>query len=316
MKKQKVWFITGASKGFGFEIAKAALAAGDKVVGTVRSNAEGLESALAGRKNALVGPKGGDGTWPGAGGETLPGAGGEASPGADGETLVVTLDVTKEAEVKKGVEEAIARFGRIDVLVNNAGYGLLGAVEEVSDEEVKKQYATNVFGLLNVTRAVLPHMRSQHSGHIINISSLFGYLATLPGLGLYGSTKFAVEGISEGLALEVKPFGIHVTAAAPGLFRTSFTSAESYQSSRIVLDAYKDTVGTIRVAIDQLDGNQSGDPVKLAQLLVKLANEENPPLHLPIGKDAIDSFRTKTGQMTKEVDEWETESVGTGYEVK
>jgi NAD(P)-dependent dehydrogenase (short-subunit alcohol dehydrogenase family) len=300
MKKQKVWFITGASKGFGFEIAKAALAAGDKVVGTVRSNAEGLESALAGTKNAHAGEKGGDGT----------------SAGADGETLVVTLDVTKEAEVKKGVEEAIARFGRIDVLVNNAGYGLLGGVEEVSDEEVKKQYATNVFGLLNVTRAVLPHMRSLRSGHIINISSLFGYLATLPGLGLYGSTKFAVEGISEGLALEVKQFGIHVTAAAPGLFRTSFTSAESYQSSRIVLDAYKDTVGTIRVAIDQLDGNQSGDPVKLAQLLVKLANAENPPLHLPIGKDAIDSFRTKTEQMTKEVDEWETLSVGTGYVVK
>jgi NAD(P)-dependent dehydrogenase (short-subunit alcohol dehydrogenase family) len=287
MKKQKVWFITGASKGFGFEIAKAALAAGDKVVGTVRNNAEGLEAALG----RLAGEKG-------------------------GETLVVTLDVTKEEEVKKGVDEAIARYGRIDVLVNNAGYGLLGAVEEASDEEVKKQYATNVFGLLNVTRAVLPHMRKQRSGHIINISSLFGYLATAPGFGLYGSTKFAVEGISEGLALEVKPFGIYVTSAAPGLFRTGFASADSYQSSRLVLDAYKDTVGTIRVGVGHLDGNQPGDPVKLAQLLVKIANTENPPLHLPIGKDAIVSFRTKTEQMAKEVDEWEALSVGTAYEVK
>jgi len=282
MKKQKVWFITGASKGFGLEIAKAALAAGDRVVGTVRNNAEGLGLALGG----------GD------------------------ETLVVTLDVTKEKEVKKGVEEAIARYGRIDVLVNNAGYGLLGGVEEVSDEEVKKQYDTNVFGLLNVTRAVLPHMRSQKSGHIINISSLFGYSAAPAGLGLYGSTKFAVEGISEGLALEVRSFGIHVTSAAPGLFRTSFASAESYQSSRIVLDAYKDSIGAIRVNIGHLDGNQPGDPVKLAQLIVKLSNTENPPLHLPIGKDAIASFRTKTEQMTKEVDAWEELSVGTGYEVK
>ena len=315
MKKQKVWFITGASKGFGLEIAKAALAAGDHVVGTVRNNAEGLESSLRERKSALIGENGGNGATPGVVGEgVLPGLGdGGILPGTDGEALVVTLDVTKEEEVKKGVEEAIARYGRIDVLVNNAGYGLLGAVEEVSDEEVKKQYATNVFGLLNVTRAVLPYMRSQHSGHIINISSLFGYSAAPAGLTLYGSTKFAVEGISEGLALEVKPFGIHVTAAAPGLFRTSFASAESYQSSSIVLDAYKDTVGAIRVGIGHLDGNQPGDPVKLAQLLVKVANTENPPLHLPIGKDAIASFRTKTEQMAKEVDEWEELSVGTGY---
>ncbi len=306
MKKQKVWFITGASKGFGLEIAKAALAAGDKVVATVRSNAGTLEAALAEGKGDRGGELGG-----------LRGTGGdEGLRGTGDETLVVTLDVTKEGEVKKGVAEAIARFGRIDVLVNNAGYGLLGATEEASDEEVKKQYDTNVFGLLNATRAVLPYMRSQQAGHIINISSLFGYLATAPGLGLYGSTKFAVEGISEGLALEVKPFGIHVTSAAPGLFRTSFTSTDSYQSSRIVLDAYKDTVGALRVGIGHLDGNQPGDPAKLAQLIVKIANTENPPLHLPIGEDAVASFRTKVEQMTKEVNEWEVLSVGTAYAVK
>jgi len=277
MKKQKVWFITGASKGFGFEIAKAALAAGDKVVATVRSNADGLRSVL--------------------------------SPGND--ALVVTLDVTKEDQVRKGVEDAIAQFGRIDVLVNNAGYGLLGGTEEVSDAEVKRQYDTNVFGLLNVTRAVLPHMRSQHSGHIINIASFLGYLASLPGLGLYSSTKFAVEGISEGLALEVKSLGINVTSAAPGLFSTDFASTNSYQSSAIILDAYKGSVGGVRVGLGQLHGNQPGDPAKLAQVIIKVANAENPPLHLPIGKDSVAAFRKKTEQVQKEVAEWEAVSSST-----
>jgi len=265
MKKQKVWFITGASKGFGFEIAKAALAAGDKVVATVRSNADGLRSVL--------------------------------SPGND--ALVVTLDVTKEDQVRKGVEDAIAQFGRIDVLVNNAGYGLLGGTEEVSDAEVKRQYDTNVFGLLNVTRAVLPHMRSQHSGHIINIASFLGYLASLPGLGLYSSTKFAVEGISEGLALEVKSLGINVTSAAPGLFSTDFASTNSYQSSAIILDAYKGSVGGVRVGLGQLHGNQPGDPAKLAQVIIKVAEdtdtngngdkkEEAPPLREKLPEPKIE----------------------------
>ena len=279
MKTQKVWFITGASKCFGFEITKAALAAGDKVVATVRSNAEQLKSALQNENDVLV----------------------------------VTLDVTKEDQVKQGVQDAISKFGRVDLLVNNAGYGLLASTEEASDEEVRKQYDTNVFGLLNVTRAILPHMRNQKSGHIINISSLFGYTASIPGFGLYGSTKFAVEGITEGLALEVKPLGIHVTAVAPGLFRTNFASAESYQASKIVLDAYKETVGHVRSIIGHVDGNQPGDPSKLAQVIIQLAASENPPIHLPIGSDSVAAFRTKTEQAGKEVDEWETVSNSTDY---
>jgi NAD(P)-dependent dehydrogenase (short-subunit alcohol dehydrogenase family) len=277
--KQKVWFITGASKGFGLEIAKAALANGDKIVATVRKNPQALAAGLK----------------------------------QEDKVLVVQLDVTKEHEVKAGVQKAIARFGRIDVLVNNAGYGLLAATEEASGEEVRKQYDTNVFGLLNVTRAVLPYMRSQKSGHIINTSSLFGYLASYPGFGIYGSTKFAVEGISEGLALEVKGLGIHVTSAAPGLFSTNFTSIDSYQTSDIILDAYQETVGSVRGLIGQLHGNQPGDPAKLAQVIIKLAESENPPLHLPIGKDAVAAFRTKTAQMEKEVDEWEAISGSTDH---
>ena len=275
--KQKVWFITGASKGFGLEIAKAALANGDKIVATVRKNHE--EFAAKFQETDSV--------------------------------LIVQLDVTNEQQVKIGVEKAINRFGRIDVLVNNAGYGLLAAIEEASGEEVRKQYDTNVFGLLNVTRAVLPHMRSQRSGHIINISSLFGYIASIPGLGIYGSTKYAVEGISEGLALEVKPFGIHVTSVAPGLFSTSFASPESYQSSELIIDGYNETVGAVRRSISQLDGNQPGDPSKLAQVIIQLAESENPPLHLPIGKDAVAAFRTKTDIMQKEVSAWENVSIST-----
>lgn len=279
MKKEKVWFVTGASKGFGFDIAKAALTAGDKVVATVRNNPDQLRSALQ----------------------------------HDDRLLVVVLDVTKEAQVKEGVQNAISRFGQIDVLVNNAGYGLFGATEEASDEEVKKQYDTNVFGLLSVTRAVLPHMRAKKSGHIINISSLFGYGASTPGLGIYGSTKFAVEGISEGLALEVGPLGIHVTAVAPGLFSTEFVSAGSYQAARVELDAYKDTVGALRQAVVHLHGKQPGDPAKLAQVIIQLAETKNPPLHLPIGKDSVAAFRTKMEKMEKEVDEWEEVSSSTDH---
>jgi len=277
--KSKIWFITGASKGFGFEIAKAALANGDKVVATVRKNPLELASRLDAGDRALV----------------------------------ITLDVTNEEQVKAGINAALYQFGRIDILVNNAGYGLLAATEEASADEVRKQYDTNVFGLLNVTRAVLPHLRQQRSGHIINISSLFGYLNSVPGFGLYGSTKYAVEGISEGLALELAPFGIHVTAAAPGLFSTDFVSPDSYQSSQLILEDYKDTVGGVRAYTSQLHGNQPGDPAKLAQVIVQLAESENPPLHLPIGRDAVNNFRQKVDRMTKEVEAWESISTSTDH---
>jgi NAD(P)-dependent dehydrogenase (short-subunit alcohol dehydrogenase family) len=279
MENQKVWFITGASRGFGLDITKAALAAGDKVVATVRNKPEQLEATLAHHANLLV----------------------------------VVLDVTNEEQVKEGVQKAIAQFGRVDMLINNAGYGLLAATEEATDAEVRKQYDTNVFGLLNVTRAVLPHMRNQKSGHIINVSSLFGYGALYPGFGLYGSTKYAVEGISEGLALEVSPFGIHVTAVAPGLFSTDFLANDSYVASKNVLEAYSASVGQLRASAGQIHGNQPGDPAKLAQVIIKLANSENPPLHLPIGKDSVNTFKTSTAKVAKEVAEWEDISTSTDH---
>ncbi|HEY9826655.1 MAG TPA: SDR family oxidoreductase, partial [Stenomitos sp.] len=174
MKTQKVWFITGASRGFGLEIARAALASGDHVVATVRSKPEQLATALHNHPDLYV----------------------------------VQMDITQEDQVQAAVKQGVARFERIDVLVNNAGFGMVTAIEEASDTEVRNLYETNVFGLLNVTRAVLPYLRQQTSGHIINISSLFSYDA-VPGWGLYGSTKFAIEGLSKGLAVELAPLGIH-----------------------------------------------------------------------------------------------------------
>lgn len=279
MSNQKTWFITGASRGFGLDITKAVLASGDKVVATVRSNPDQLASTL------------------------------EHHP----DLLVVVLDVTNEQQVKAGVQQAIDKFTQIDVLVNNAGYGLLAATEEATDAEVRKQYDTNVFGLLNVTRAVLPFMRDKKSGHIINVSSLFGYGTTTPGLGIYGSTKFAVEGITEGLALEVNPFGINVTALAPGLFSTDFLAGDSFQFTENILPAYDGSVGQIRLAVNQLHGNQPGDPKKLAQVVIKLANSENPPVHLPVGKDSVASFRDKTAKTEKEIAIWEEISISTDH---
>jgi len=193
------------------------------------------------------------------------------------------------------------------------GFGLLAATEEASAEEVRKQYDTNVFGLLNVTRAVLPQLRKQASGHIINFSSLFGYLNNVPGFGLYGSTKYAVEGISEGLATELSPLGIRVTAVAPGLFSTGFASSDSYQSSAAILDAYNGTVGPVTANMHHINRNQPGHPSKLAAVIVKLVASENPPLHLPIGSDAIKKIREKTALITREVEEWEPVSTGTDH---
>lgn len=268
--KTKVWFVTGASKGFGLEIIKAVLASGDKVVATVRNNAAGLQNELGNAENLLV----------------------------------VTMDVVNEDEVKRAVKDGIDRFGQLDVVVNNAGFGIVAAIEEASDAEVRRQYDANVFGLLNVTRAVLPNMRERKAGHIINISSLFGYGA-LPAWALYGSTKYAVEGISEGLALELAPFNIKVTALAPGLFRTQFLNAQSYTSAASTIPDYDQTmVGQMKNVPDALHGNQPGDPAKLAKVVVELAAAENPPLHLPVGKDSLESYRTNSAKVSEEIEAW------------
>lgn len=279
MAKQKVWFITGASRGFGLEITKAALATGDKVVATVRSSASALADKLGNPENLTV----------------------------------FHLDITEEQQAVEVVGQAVGMFGRIDVLVNNAGFGLLSAVEEASADEVKKNFETNVFGLLNVTRAVLPSMRKERSGHIINISSIGG-LSGYIGWGVYGSTKFAVEGLTESLALELAPLGIHATVVAPGFFRTDFLDVSSLTRSNQIIPDYAETVGEMRKFATDANKKQPGDPVKLGKAIIQLANAENPPVHLPLGKDTLQRYREKTANFEKDIEAWYDVITGTDHD--
>lgn len=279
MTIQKVWFITGAARGIGLEILKAVLETGDNVVATVRSSAESLSDKLGNPENLEV----------------------------------ILLDITDEQQAVAAANQAVQKFGRIDVLVNNAGYGLLSAVEEATADEVRKNFETNVFGLLNVTRAVLPHMRQKRSGHIINISSVGG-LSGYIGWGVYGSTKFAVEGLTEALALELAPLGIHATVVAPGFFRTEFLDAASLTRSGNIIPDYAETVGEMRKFATQANKKQPGDPVKLAKAIVKVAGAEKPPVHLPLGKDSLQRYREKTTNFEKDIEAWYDVITGTDHD--
>ena len=274
---RRVWLVTGASRGLGACITRAALAHGDAVVATAR-NVAALTSTLE----------------------------------ANDALLPLALDVTDEAQAAHVVETALARFGRIDVLVNNAGYGLVGAIEEATAEEVQRQYATNVFGLLNVTRAVLPGMRRQRAGHVINISSLGGF-QSFPGYGLYCSTKFAVEGITEALHGELAPLGIHATAVEPGYFRTDFLDAASLVMSPRVIDDYAPSAGQSREASHQINHQQPGDPEKLAQALITLVQSPQPPLRLPLGTDTLAALEAKLAFVQQETAAWRTLAASTDF---
>lgn len=279
MTNQKAWFITGAARGIGFEILKAVLETGDNVVATVRSSAESLADKLGNPENLQV----------------------------------VLLDINDEQQAIAAANQTVQKFGKIDVLVNNAGFGLLSAVEEATAEEVRKNFETNVFGLLNVTRAVLPHMRQRRSGHIINISSVGG-LSGYIGWGVYGATKFAVEGLTESLALELAPLGIHATVVAPGFFRTEFLDAASLTRSGNIIPDYAETVGEMRKFATQANKKQPGDPVKLAKAIVQVANAEKPPVHLPLGKDSLQRYREKTANFEKDIQAWHDVITGTDHD--
>lgn len=273
----KTWFITGASRGFGALVAERALAQGDAVVATARS-----PKAVTDRF----------GTHP--------------------NLLAVALDVTDEAQARSAAQAAIDRFGRIDVLLNNAGYGLMGAVEEASAAEIEAVYRTNVFGLLTVTRAVLPHMRRERSGRILNISSIGGYRGAA-GFGIYSSTKFAVEGLSEALHAELAPLGIHVTVVEPGYFRTDFLDASSLNVSPTVIEDYAATAGRVRSAATGLNHSQPGDPSKLAKVLVELADAPNPPVRLPLGSDTVAAIEAKHASDAAILAQWDAVSVSTDF---
>ena len=274
---KRVWFVTGAARGIGARIVDAALAQGDAVVATSR-DASTLEQRFG------------------------------AQPGL----LAVALDVTSEAQSAAAVAAALARFGRIDVLVNNAGFGLLGAVEEASADEVRRLYETNVFGLLNVTRAVLPAMRPRRSGHVINISSLGGYRSGA-GFGVYCSTKFAVEGLTEALHAELQPLGIHATVVEPGYFRTEFLEQSSLAVSPRIVDDYAPTAGQVREAAKRISLNQPGDPQRLAQAMLALVESATPPLRLPLGTDTLQAIRDKNAFVEQETAMWERLSASTDF---
>ncbi|BCL32172.1 oxidoreductase [Streptomyces aurantiacus] len=274
-----VWFITGASRGFGKELTEAALAQGDQVVAAAR-DPYAVEKAL---------PEAGD------------------------RLLAVALDVTDPEQAATAVHAAVERFGRIDVLVNNAGYGLFGSVEETSDTQVRALFDTNVFGMLNVTRAALPTLRRQRAGHVVNISSSAGFVAG-PGRGLYGASKFAVEAITEALRGELAPLGVHATVVEPGSFRTGFLSPVSKQQAPVRIPDYDETVGALHTAIDGNDGRQPGNPAKAAAVILELAAADRPPLRLQLGSDCVGLVEGKLASVAEELDLWRALAVSTDFQ--
>ncbi|WP_066681142.1 oxidoreductase [Caulobacter sp. CCH9-E1] len=273
----KTWFITGAARGLGARIAERALQAGDRVVATARD-----PSAVTMRF------------------------------GQRANLLAARLDVTQPAQAKTAVQAALDQFGPIDVLVNNAGYGLVGAVEEASAGEIEQLFAVNVFGLLAVTRAVLPTMRARRSGHIINMSSIGGYRGAA-GFGVYCATKFAVEGLTEALHAELAPLGIHVSAVEPGYFRTDFLDPTSLKISQPAIADYAETAGAVRIRVDGLNHQQPGDPAKLAEAVLRLANMPAPPVRLPLGADTVAAIAAKHARDSEILATWGGLAADTGH---
>lgn len=279
MDNNKVWFITGASKGLGLELAKKLLAEGFKVAATSRSE-EALVKVLGNSSEKF---------------------------------LPLEMDLVDEKSVKSAIDKTINHFKTIDVLVNNAGYGLLGALEELTDAESRKNYEVNVFGLLNVIRNTMPILRANKSGHIFNISSVGGYYGEFPGWGIYCSTKFAVAGLTESLAAEVKSFGVHATIVYPGYFRTDFLKDSSLLLPQNPIADYKEVRQSESAHKEDINQNQPGDPVKLAEALIKASEDQNPPLHLFLGEDAYNMANQKIASVQSELEAWKAVSVSTGF---
>ncbi|KWE61685.1 oxidoreductase [Burkholderia sp. MSMB2157WGS] len=276
--KNDVWFITGCSRGLGRALAVQALRSGYRVVATAR------------RKDDLA----------------------DLADG-QGKLLAVELDVTKPDEIAAAIAAAQERFGSVDVLVNNAGYGYFASIEEGVDAEVRDLMETDVFGPLNLVKAVLPGMRERGHGYVINISSIGGFV-TFPAVGYYHMAKFALEGMTETLAKEVRPFGIGVTIVAPGAFRTDFRRPESAKQSSVRIPAYAETAGKARDGIFAAHGKQRGDPMRGARAIIAAVEADDPPMHLVIGGDALDQAREKIAQLQREFDAWEALSRDTDFQ--
>jgi len=269
----KVWFITGCSTGFGRHLAQEVLEKGERVAVTAR-NTDDIKDLVS--------------KYP-------------------GNAIGIQLDVTKPEQVKAAVQKAMESFQRIDVLVNNAGIGYFGAIEESEEEDVRRMFEINFFGLAAVTKAVLPVMRAQRSGHIVNISSVGGLVA-FPGVGMYNATKFAVTGYSEALSKEVAPLGIKVTVVAPSGFRTDW-AGRSANNTSVVIDDYAATAHANQNTIRGYSGNQPGDPVRAAKAIVKAVESDNPPLRLMLGNGALKGIRNKITELQKDIDDWQETTI-------
>ena len=272
-----VWLITGCSSGFGQELAKLVLDRGWNAAVTAR-NPEELTELVAGHEQTA---------------------------------LALPLDVTNSAQIAAAVQQAQEKFGRIDVLVNNAGYGYLAAIEEGEDDQVRAMFETNFFGLVAMTNAVLPGMRARKSGHIVNISSIGG-LVSFGATGYYHATKYAVEGMSESLAIELPPLGIKVIIVEPGPFRTDW-SGRSIKESKTVIEDYDSTAGERRRKTRLNSGKQVGDPVRGAQAIIDIVGAANPPLRLVLGKPALDLGYKKLEAVKKDFDTWRAASLGADF---
>jgi NADP-dependent 3-hydroxy acid dehydrogenase YdfG len=274
---KRIWFITGASSGFGKRLAEELLKTGNTVVATARNIDQVKEFETQ---------------YP-------------------GKALALKLDVTNRAEIAAAVEKTIEVFGHIDVLVNNAGYGLVGALEEVTEEQITREIDTNVYGVLWVTRAWLPHLRKQRSGHIINLSSVAGIIG-LAGLGLYNLTKHAVEGLSEALAAEVAPLGIKVLIVEPGPFRTDFAGRSAVFPEKDIED-YSSTAGEFRRGMQGYQGTQKGDPERAVKTMIAMVDDPNAPLRLLMGAVALGRYREKSKKWAADVDKWEAVTLATDF---
>jgi NAD(P)-dependent dehydrogenase (short-subunit alcohol dehydrogenase family) len=276
----KVWLVTGASKGLGLSLTKKLLAAGYKVAATSRTT-EGLIKAVG-------------------------------TAAADN-FLPLEVSLTDEQSVQKAIADTLAKFGTIDVVVNNAGYGQLGAIEEMSDKEVRQNFDINVFGLLNVIRSVMPHLREKMSGRVYNISSVGGFFGNFPGWSSYISTKFAVAGLTEAFAAEALPFNVYGTVVYPGYFRTDFLSQDSLALPARQLDIYQTVRDTQAQHQNEINGNQPGDPDKASDLLIKVAEEPNPPVHLFLGADAYKLIDVKIDAVKKDTERLRTLATATDF---
>ena len=272
-----VWFITGCSTGFGRELAKLVLAGGSRAVVTARDKS---------RVADLV-------------------------RGAEDHALALDLDVTDQGQIDAAVKAAEAKFGGIDVLVNNAGYGYQASIEEGVDAEIRAQFDANVFGLFAMTRAVLPGMRAHRKGHVINITSVAGFIG-FPGSGYYAASKHAVEGFSDALAAETKPLGINVTCVEPGPFRTDWAGRSLKQTPAKIAD-YAETAGARMKGTSGVSGNQPGDPMRAAAAMIKLTQIANPPRHLVLGEFGFDNVTNKLKARLAEIESWRETSLGADF---